>query len=128
MSQIIEVDFSAGAFKRPSIVFAYGYVNGPTVYVRDDRTLTLSLNGEILTADIFHRLPEASWSLVQQPGFEVIGRLQLNPRHLDLLVIDKGTGQLYAASALYSAIPRLTDTSRQFVSRHRHIAPVIHTQ
>jgi hypothetical protein len=128
MSQIIEVDFSAGAFKRPSIVFAYGYVNGPTVYVRDDRTLTLSLNGEILTSDTFHRLPEASWSLVQQPGFEVIGRLQLDPRNLDLLVIDKGTGQLYAAMALYSAIARLTDTSRQFASRHRHIAPIIHTQ
>lgn len=125
MNTVIEVDFSGHSYKRASIMFAYGYVNGPTVYVHDDGTLTLSLNGEILTADAFHELPDGDWSMVQQPGFEVIGRLELSPKHLDLLVIDKGTGQLYAASALYSAIPRLTEASRQFARRHRHMAPLI---
>jgi hypothetical protein len=121
---IIEVDFTRG-FKRQSIVFAYGYVNGPTVYVYDDRTLTLSLDGAILTADIFLSLPEGDWSRAQQPGFEVVGRLDLDSRHLDLLVIDKATGQLYALSALFSDIP---DTSRQFASRHRHTALLIKTK
>jgi hypothetical protein len=121
---IIEADFTRG-YKRPSILFAYGYDKGPTVYVYDDRTLSFSLNGELLTADTFHRLPEGSWSMVQRPGFEVVGRMELSPKHLDLLVIDKTTGQLYATSALYTDIPSLTHTLCQFARRHRHIAHLI---
>lgn len=125
---VIEVDFSRRSHKRPSIVFAYGYDNGPTVYVYDDRSLTLSLKGELLTADTFHTLPEGNWAMIQQPGFEVIGRLELSRRHLDLLVIGKATGRLYASSVLYAEIRRMTDTTRQFARRHRHTALLIQTK
>lgn len=116
-----------------SLDFAYGpdFKMASVDYSRDSRgRLFVMTDNRVMDKDIYHRLPEhRDWdSLVRRQNFAVVGRVELDPGFLDLVVVSEIDGDLRSAFIHRNAAKTMPENVRAFFRHCTEHAPIITVQ
>ena len=122
-----------GSTLRPSSLdFAYGphFKIAPVDYSLDcSGRLCVLINNRVMDKNMYHRLPEhRDWDSLINQDFAVVGRIDLTPGFLDLVVVSELDGDLRSAFIHRNALRDMPEKVRVFFRHCIERAPIITLQ
>lgn len=118
---------------RPSSLdFAYGpdFKMAPVDYSVDSQgRIFVLIDNRVMNKVIYHRLPEhRDWDSLIRRDFVVVGRVELDPGFLDLVVVSELDGDLRSAFVRNDEANSMPEKVRAFLRHCIERAPIITLQ
>lgn len=91
--------------------------------------LCVLIDNRVMDKNMYHRLPEhRDWDSLINHDFAVVGRVELSPGFLDLVVVSELDGDLRSAFIHRKALGEVPEKVRAFVHHCFERAPIITLQ
>ncbi|MDP9693022.1 UNVERIFIED_ORG: hypothetical protein J2X79_000559 [Arthrobacter globiformis] len=100
--------------------------DAPVDSLNTEDSMILTVAGRIMTADMYHRLPEYNdWQGLMDGKLAILGRIDLNSSFLDLVVMDAEDGYLRSTFIHRDSAQSQPEAVRHFIGLCWDRAPLI---